>query len=249
MSAIGESLLAKIDAIITKSADSYSEQDSDANKPPITTIKYSFDRPNIDLLNSAQILGIISIVVSGVSLKSDIENNIRQILSSKEFREKIIGIKGSNSIKEDIEESFKQLVNPKTKKVKLPGHVKKASETKVVRLRDPKGRFTSLANIQVILNTRLAEQIRKNMGKGSASSILNYRTGRFAESARVDRLATDRNGIITAFYTYMKYPYQTFEPGYAQGSPKTRDPKLLISKSIREIAIELATTRLRTILV
>ena len=36
-------------------------------------------------------------------------------------------------------------------------------------------------------------------------------------------------------YTYMKYPYQTFEPGFAQGSIK-RDPRRIIGESVREIA-------------
>lgn len=117
------------------------------------------------------------------------------------------------------------------------------------RLRTSKGQFTSLAAINVLLNERLAEQIKGNMGKGNAHALLNNRTGRFAESANVNYLTQDRSGVITAFYTYMKSPYQTFEPGYEQGSPKSRDPKTLITKSIREIAISLATIRLRTVLV
>ena len=74
------------------------------------------------------------------------------------------------------------------------------------------------------------------MGDGSSKRILNYRTGRFAASAIVETMSQSRQGMITAFYSYMKNPYQTFEPGFKQGSPKTRDPKLLISQSIREIA-------------
>ena len=33
----------------------------------------------------------------------------------------------------------------------------------------------------------------------------------------------------------MKFPYQTFEPGFAQGSTY-RDPRKIIGESIREIA-------------
>jgi hypothetical protein len=60
-------------------------------------------------------------------------------------------------------------------------------------------------------------------------------------------MSQSREGMITAFYSYMKNPYQTFEPGYAQGSPKTRDPKLLIAKSIREIAATKVGNRLRAV--
>ena len=51
--------------------------------------------------------------------------------------------------------------------------------------------------------------------------------------------------MITAFYTYMKNPYQTFEPGFKQGSPASRSPKLLISKSIREIVANKVGNQLR----
>ena len=85
------------------------------------------------------------------------------------------------------------------------------------------------------------------MGDGSRKDILNYRTGRFAASVKVDRLSQSREGMITAFYSYMKNPYQTFEPGYKQGAPKTRDPKLLIARSIREIAQTQVANRMRAV--
>jgi hypothetical protein len=85
------------------------------------------------------------------------------------------------------------------------------------------------------------------MGDGSRKDILNYRTGRLAGSAKVERLSESRTGMITAFYTYMKNPYATFSEGGKQQSPKSRDPKLLISKSIREIAAQQVGNRLRAI--
>jgi hypothetical protein len=87
------------------------------------------------------------------------------------------------------------------------------------------------------------------MGMGTDRNILNYRTGRFAASARVEKMSQSREGMITAFYSYMKNPYQTFEPGYRQGSPKTRDPKLLISSSIRDIAATKVANRLRAVVI
>jgi hypothetical protein len=53
--------------------------------------------------------------------------------------------------------------------------------------------------------------------------------------------------MITAFYTYMKNPYATFSAGGRMERPKTRDPKLLISRSIREIAAQNAYNNLRAI--
>lgn len=105
----------------------------------------------------------------------------------------------------------------------------------------------SLVSLQLLLNRYLQDVVSANMGDGSRRDILNYRTGRFASSVRVERLTQGREGMITAYYTYMKNPYATFAEGGLQSRPKTRDPKLLISKSIREIALEQAATRLRAV--
>jgi hypothetical protein len=103
----------------------------------------------------------------------------------------------------------------------------------------------SLTSLQSLINTHLQNVISANMGDGSSKKVLNYRTGRFASSAKVESMSQSRQGMITAFYSYMKNPYQTFEPGFRQGSPKTRDPKLLISQSIREIAATRVGNQLR----
>lgn len=106
----------------------------------------------------------------------------------------------------------------------------------------------NLASLQILINNNLAAQIEKNMGTGDSRRLLNYRTGRLANSARVEKLAQSREGMITAFYTYMKNPYATFSEGGRQSIPKTRDPKLLISKSIREIAATSVVNRMRAVL-
>jgi hypothetical protein len=85
------------------------------------------------------------------------------------------------------------------------------------------------------------------MGDGSEKKILNYRTGRFAASAKVESLSESRAGMISAYYSYMRNPYRTFEPGGAQGQIRSRDPKLLISKSIRDIAATKVGNQLRAI--
>lgn len=107
----------------------------------------------------------------------------------------------------------------------------------------------SLSSLQIIINRHLQDVISANMGDGNSKSILNYRTGRLAGSAKVERMSKSREGMITAFYSYMKNPYATFSEGGRQSSPKTRDPKLLISQSIREIAAEVVQNRMRAVLV
>lgn len=116
-----------------------------------------------------------------------------------------------------------------------------------VAVRDLKGKFFSLITLKDYLNTNIFNQIKKNMGKGNAKSILNYRTGRFARSVQVDKLLLDKDASIVAFYTWMKMPYETFSPGFKQGYPISRDPTKLIDKSIRELSKNKIKNRLKAI--
>jgi hypothetical protein len=106
---------------------------------------------------------------------------------------------------------------------------------------------TNLTSLQRLLDAQLVQTVKQNMGTGNRRDVLNLRTGRFAESVKVERLSESREGMITAFYSYMKNPYATFSAGGRQETPKTRDPKLLIAKSIREVAAQLVTNRLRSV--
>lgn len=109
--------------------------------------------------------------------------------------------------------------------------------------------ITPISALTVFLNGLLAEQIKKNMGTGNRTDVLNYRTGRLANSARVNMLTVSRSGMISAFYTYQKDPYATFSEGGAMQYPRSRDPKLLISKSIRELMSSVAQNNFRAVLV
>lgn len=110
----------------------------------------------------------------------------------------------------------------------------------IVRAR-PKNTIPNLQQLIGILNEQLPRTVAKNMG----DPRLNYRTGRFAASVQVTDIATTTKGFPSVGYTYMKYPYQTFEPGYRQGSVD-RDPRKLIDASIREIAAQFAIGRFYT---
>lgn len=105
----------------------------------------------------------------------------------------------------------------------------------------------NLLSLQNLINSQLQDVISANMGDGNSRTVLNYRTGRLASSAKVESMSESRAGMITAFYSYMKNPYATFSDGGQQSSPKSRDPKLLISKSIREIAQQQVANQLRAV--
>jgi hypothetical protein len=126
---------------------------------------------------------------------------------------------------------------------KLKASVKAVPKFEKAELAPP----LNLSSLQNLLNQRLHDAIKANMGTGSDRRVLNYRSGRFAASAKVERISDGRSGMLTAFYSYMKYPYATFSEGGIQSSPRSRDPKLLIARSIRDIAGTQVANRLRSV--
>lgn len=133
--------------------------------------------------------------------------------------------------------------NLKTAKANLPS----SGGTTGIPSYTPKSVAPNIADLRNLLNSQLQDVISANMGNGRDRKVLNYRTGRLASSARVESLSVSRQGMVTAFYSYMKNPYATFSDGGKQSIPKSRDPKLLISRSIREIAKQLAIDKLRAV--
>jgi hypothetical protein len=171
----------------------------------------------------------------------------------------------SSSVSEDIEKVFYEyIVNGKANvkhsgkksfSIQLKGSkpnlmtrgVNKISAPKSRTITQPSIPTTNISSLQILLDATLVDTIKKNMGTGSRRDILNLRSGRFAESVKVERLSQSRLGAITAFYRFMRNPYATFSAGGAQQNPRTRDPKLLISRSIREVAQQLMITKLRSV--
>ena len=99
------------------------------------------------------------------------------------------------------------------------------------------------------LNRRLHDKIRENMGGGESKLILNYRTGRFAASAKITRfLPTREKNAATAVVRYMRYPYGTFEPGGRLHKPG-RDPHRIFGRSIRQLLQEEKIATFRRVVV
>ena len=211
---------------------------------------------------------ILSVSANIVLIQEREENQVDFSNVEKTFNSKLTQLLKTISFSNNLEEQvMAQIASnytgkkpPKGKKtVEAPVANKPDGSNKTTSSLLPKivslktNRNISLTSLQALLDKHLQDVISANMGDqgyaGGQRKILNYRTGRFAASAKVARLSQSRQGMITAFYTYMKNPYQTFEPGYRQGSPKTRDPKLLIAGSIREIAATLVGNRLRAVAV
>jgi hypothetical protein len=89
-----------------------------------------------------------------------------------------------------------------------------------------------------MLNSILPSQVAMNM----TEPALRFRTGRFANSVRVTNIIQRPRGGLHLDYTYMREPYETFEPGNQQGST-LRDPRRLIGGTIRQIMTKQAIER------
>lgn len=171
-------------------------------------------------------------------------NHIASIVASTVQGKKVA--KSRSTVKSKTTASI--ALKPKTSKPKSTAKSKKSNiklKEKPIKTAPPAE--ASLTSLQVLLDASLTERIKQNMGNGSRRDILNLRSGRFAESVKVESLTESRAGMITAFYSYMKNPYATFSQGGLQENPKSRDPKLLVSRSIREIVATEVANRLRAV--
>lgn len=201
---------------------------------------------------------------------------LQESVSDPKFQQDLLSMKSSPSYKDMIAKHIAGILNGvpidqqfvhknvkvASKKVPTPDLSKLRSEIKKeinkakavknkIQSAKPKTHKESFSpsSFQLLLNSALSDRIKKNMGTGSRKDILNLRSGRFAESVDVTKVTVGRQGMLTAYYTYMKYPYATFSEGGRQQYPRSRDPKLLISRTLREIAAEHAITNMRSVLV
>lgn len=169
------------------------------------------------------------------TLKQKITRNILENLGTgKNTKIESKDIKASRKTKHATNiKGNKQKTGPV--KIVAGGKIKRASKRKT------KATGFSQVKLYAALSARINSVVAKNMG----DPALNFQSGRFASSVQVTDVNTTPQGFPSVGYTYQLYPYQTFEPGFAQGSTD-RDPRKLIEKSIREIAAQMVTGRLYT---
>jgi hypothetical protein len=169
----------------------------------------------------------------------------------------VTNIQGSPTLVEDLTANLVEELDPKKKRKRktsstsIRTRAKKRTESirKKKKLKSEsqrkkmasKGASSQPLYLLGILNKELPDVVRKNMG----APALTNRSGRFASSVRAVDVTQTAKGFPSIGYTYRKNPYQTFETGNRQGSADY-DPRKLIDKSIREIAIQFAVGRFYT---
>jgi hypothetical protein len=133
----------------------------------------------------------------------------------------------------------------KSKEKSIRGASSKTSKayiaaSKGVRARPKTGKSIEEAKTTqspIALRNLLNEMLPQMVASKMTSPALQFRTGRFANSARVTQVMQGPRGGLQADYTYMRDPYETFEPGNKMGSVQ-RDPRKIIGQTIREIVAQ-----------
>lgn len=222
-----------------------------ASIPFVTELRKLFSVSEADLasmVNKSPALGEALLTTKGSPSYVDIlAKELADMMAGKNTAKKVYQVKdvliGKKSTKiQKPKKNTQQIQQLKALKSKIKA-VKKDPKQFVEAIKPT----YSLANLLVLLQDNIQNVVSANMGDGGQRNVLNYRTGRFAASVQVESLSESRQGMITAFYSYMKNPYATFSEGGRQESPRSRDPKLLIAKSIRELAATVVGNRLRAV--
>ena len=174
-------------------------------------------------------------------------------------------IKGSNSIDEELHTQTVALLQRKTSKphkanTKVKKGAKNSSKAKILKAKALKAKranagkkyaMAALAAIKLkqgpnakregkntnntlrnLLNKKLPAEVRRNMGR---PALINQ-TSRFSNSVYIQSIRDTAAGL-SVDYSYMISPYETFENTGKARWPNGYNPKKLIAKSIRNLAI------------
>lgn len=166
------------------------------------------------------------------------KKSIKTVLKAFEGR-KNTRVKSENT---KIEKSSKRPVTLSTK----VANTKKSKGTSVVK---GKARTkTGVASIPLQLIGIFNQQLPRVLEKNMRTPALESRTGRFANSVKVTDVTKTAKGFPSFGYTYERDPYEVFEVGRGRAPWATpeRDPRILIDKSMREIASQFALGRFYT---
>lgn len=173
-----------------------------------------------------------------------VDERLAETLINEEILDGLLGRKGVKGTKYKVDKGqnkTRQKSNSKKqKRAKGASPTMRAPRLKKTSSRNQEQQFSQI-RLLGILNSQLPNVVRNNMG----DPALNYQTGRFASSVRVTDIGSTSQGFPSIGYTYDRDPYETFEVGNRQGSIE-RDPRRLIDKSIREIAVSFALGRFYT---
>jgi hypothetical protein len=159
-------------------------------------------------------------------------------------RTKKIDTKNLRGPKEPTNLKSKSLKGIRGKSKKLKPLSSSANNLNLPAQRAVKSAPQNWLQLLPMINSRLTDTVAKNM----KSPKLNFRTGRFAQSAKVVNVEQTREGFPSFVFDYERDPYDVFDRtlGRSPWNTPQRDPRALVDQSVREIVREMAIGRFFT---
>ena len=213
-------------------------------------------------------VGIMATAIKQGGAKTDLEKGLEENFTDifDEFGDEFMSIQGSKRVdKEVLDQVFDTVQGKKTspyrsktqKKAQTKAKFKNPIDNKLQKAaakalavksikRVPKSRRATgqkeerqkisekdILKLKRIINRKLPAQVRRNMGR---PALIN-RTGRFSNSVKLETLKRGPKSLVGT-YSYQYDPYATFESQGARQWPTGYNPKPLITRSIRDVAIK-----------
>ena len=164
---------------------------------------------------------------------NDVIDNLK--ITSKGKQLKVTRSKKPNS-KFNTKPRKGKVATASTYKSKKKQGVAKTRGKKIPKQRPGKDERVKVQNnlqLETMINKRLPAEVRRNMGRPA----LRNQTGRFSNSVELKSLRSTAGGL-SGIYSYLTSPYETFESTGKRIWPAAYNPKPLIAKSIRTLAIQ-----------
>jgi len=144
--------------------------------------------------------------------------------------------------KMDLRKTKAELAKLKAKKRRVKKSLQAAASKDMTKKRirsSSSDQAKAALHLKRLINRRLPAEVRRNMGR---PALIN-RTGRFSNSVRLESLVPSKAGMVGK-YSYLYRPYETFEGTGPKKWPAGYNPKPLITKSIRNLAMQHMETKL-----
>jgi len=225
-------------------SSSYNQFKKDFQSPLGTNASRIFkgQKPSSDLTKYF----INKVKIGKLTGSESIEDKIVKDVSALAMGKKIKGTKtrAGNKVKIDKPTRGKK-TNVARKHAKLTQKAKSvrnkaARETK----KGTKGKESATENqdlfkLEKLIQKRLPAEVRRNMGRPA----LRNQTSTFSNSVQLESLRPTAQGI-SGEYSYQLSPYETFENTGSRRWPTGYNPKPLIAKSIRNLAMQYTEQKL-----
>tara|TARA_X000001382_G_scaffold33149_1_gene21758 strand:+ start:70 stop:1563 length:1494 start_codon:yes stop_codon:yes gene_type:complete len=159
-------------------------------------------------------------------------------------------IKGSKKAKQKKKQAKKLSTKPRKASLKKTKQTKRAKgkmrlSQNALLVRKPSSEKKKednnkdLLKLEAMINKRLPAEVRRNMGRPA----LRNQTGIFSNSVEAQNFRYTKAGVSGEF-TYQLSPYETFENTGSRRWPTGYNPKPLIAKSIRNLALQYTAQKL-----